>query len=274
MPGTSWQTHGSGPPLLMVNGYAASGSDWDPILLGKLARGFAVVCPDNHGTGGSALGEEELSIASMAADLLEVLDEIGAERAPVVGWSMGGFVAQELAARSPERVSELILMATDPGGPAAVPSAPEDAARLFDHSGTPREQATRLISLLFPAPVAEQVDAQFGDVVAAARAALSAETLEAQRRAMGSWYGAPAEDRLRAITAPTLVLAGEEDVVIPAANAPLLAAAIPAAEILTFPGTGHAFMAQEAPAVAAAIVDFIVARRHETGGDANIAPTS
>lgn len=89
---------------------------------------------------------------------------------------------------------------------------------------------------------------------------------------MAAWYAAPAEPRLAAISAPTLVMAGEEDVVIPAANAALLSAAIGGAEQRLFPGCGHAFMAQEAPAVAAAIRGFLERHRQGTGDGANIAP--
>src|SRR5689334_8602891 len=106
--------HGSGPPLLLVNGYAATGTDWDPMLLGKLARGHTVICPDNRGTGGTPLGGGAVSVAAMADDLAALLDRLGHERCAVAGWSMGGFAAQELAARHPERVSSLVLMATDP----------------------------------------------------------------------------------------------------------------------------------------------------------------
>jgi pimeloyl-ACP methyl ester carboxylesterase len=187
---------------------------------------------------------------------------------------MGGFVAQQLAAGNPERVAALVLMATDAGGPDAVLPEPADAERLFDHSGTPREQATRLIGLLFPPPLAEQIDERFGGVVAEARAALSAEVLDAQERAMVAWHEAPSAARLAAIAAPTLVMAGELDIVIPAANSSLLATAIAGAELRTFPGAGHAFMAQEAPAVATAIRDFAETHRHGTGDDEKIAPTS
>jgi 3-oxoadipate enol-lactonase len=257
MQGISWQAHGAGPPLLLVNGYAATGADWDPALLEGLARDFTVICPDNRGMGGSALDGTPLSVGSMAADLAGVLDALELERAAVAGWSMGGFVAQELAAAHPERVSALALLATDPGGAGARRAAPAVTARLFDHGGTPREQATRLVDLLFPPEVAAGVDAEFGEVVAAARAALSEETLDAQEGAMAAWYAEPAEARLAAIEGPALVMAGELDIVIPAANSATLAAALPAARLETFAGAGHAFIAQEALAVTAGIRDFL-----------------
>ncbi len=257
MPHIRWQVQGAGSPLLLVNGYAATGGDWDPALLAGLCREHAVICPDNRGMGGSALGEPPLTVARMAEDLVGVLDALGLERAAVAGWSMGGFLAQQLAAAHPGRVSALVLMATDPGGPGAVRADPEVTARLFDHGGTPRQQASRLISLLFPEPVAAEVDAEFGDLVAGARAALSEEALFAQEAAIGDWYEQPGEERPAAIAAPTLVMAGALDVVIPPANSAALAAAIEGARLETFAAAGHGFIAQEAPRVVEALGGFL-----------------
>lgn len=121
----SWHALGSGQPLLLVNGYAATAADWDPTFLAGLAEGFEVICPDNRGLGGSELGTAvELTIDSMAADLEALLDELAIEGLPVVGWSMGGFVAQRLATRAPERVTALGLLATDPGGEESVLAEP------------------------------------------------------------------------------------------------------------------------------------------------------
>ncbi|HEX5712074.1 MAG TPA: alpha/beta hydrolase [Solirubrobacterales bacterium] len=75
-------TVGSGPPLLLINGYAATGEDWDPTFLAALAVSFQVICPDNRGVGGSGPGEGELTIAAMAADLEALLDELGSSAAP------------------------------------------------------------------------------------------------------------------------------------------------------------------------------------------------
>jgi pimeloyl-ACP methyl ester carboxylesterase len=241
----AWRTVGTGPPLLLVNGYAATSEDWDPGFLEALADPFEVICPDNRGVGGSELGEGELTIDGMAGDLEALLDALQIERAVVVGWSMGGFVAQRLAARSPERITALALLSTDPGGPESVQADPDVWARLTDRSGSDREQATRLISLLFPPPLAVEIDRQFGEIVAAARAALSTQTLLAQEAAMDAWHrehfsGGPTEN-----APPVLIAHGEEDVVIPPVNAAVLAAGYPSVRVELFRGCGHALMAQE-----------------------------
>jgi len=237
---------GAGPPLLLVNGYAASSADWDPAFLAALGESFEVICPDNRGVGNSALGPGELTIDAMAGDLEALLDARGLDRLLVVGWSLGGFVAQRLARRAPKRVAALALLATDPGGPDSVAAAPAAWARLTDHSGSEREQASRLLSLLFPPGLAEDIDRQFGAVVAAARAQLSSATLTAQEEAMAAWHrnGSEAGEKV-ADPPPTLILHGELDEVIPVANAAPLAAHWSGARVELLAGCGHALMAQE-----------------------------
>lgn len=247
----AWRSSGRGPRLLLVNGYAATGADWDPTFLAGLGESFEVICPDNRGLGASELGDDELTIAGMAADLEALLDALSVESLPVVGWSMGGFAAQRLALRAPRRVTALALLGTDAGGPDAVPPPADSWARLVDHSGSPSEQATRLISLLFPPAVAVEVDREFGEIVAAARADLSPAALRAQEAAMESWHAEPQPQP--AAPPPTIVAHGREDAVIPAANAPLLAARWGAAQAEVLDGCGHALMAQEPQRLVAAI---------------------
>jgi pimeloyl-ACP methyl ester carboxylesterase len=183
------------------------------------------------------------------------MDALEIERALLVAWSMGGFVAQRLAARAPGRIAALALISTDPGGTAAVRARPEDWARLVDHSGSFREQATRLIALLFPADLAAEIDRQFGDLVAEARAAMSPATLRAQEAAMAAWHKGEDVGAASPETPPTLVVHGGEDVVIPAANAVLLAARWPGARVELVEGAAHAVMAQEPQRVADAIAE-------------------
>jgi len=159
----AWTRYGEGPPLLLVNGYAATGADWDPAFIAGLAEAFDVLCPDNRGMGGSDLGAGPMTVDRLVEDLVDLLDALEIERAAVAGWSMGGFVAQALAAAHPSRVGGLVLLATAAAGPGSVSADPAVTARLFDHSGTPREQASRLIGLLFPEGIAEEIDAEFGE---------------------------------------------------------------------------------------------------------------
>lgn len=259
----AWRALGDGEPLLLVNGYAATKADWDPGFLEQLAAHSHVICPDNRGLGDTEAGDrlaEPIVVERLADDVLAVMDDLGIERAPIAGWSMGGFVVQTLAARNPDRVEAAVLMGTHPGGPLTTNAERGIFPTLIDHSGTPEEQAHRLISLLFPAPVAEQVERDFGDVVAAARAALDHETLAAQEQLMVDWHSGPSEERLARIAGsgvPVLCAHGAEDVIVPAANSDTIAARIPGSWKAVFPGAGHAVMAMEPVRLAAVIGTFL-----------------
>lgn len=247
---------GAGPPLLVINGYAAGNRDWDPSFLAALGRGSSLICPDNRGIGRSPRGEaaDELSVETMAADAVAVMDALAIDSAPVLGWSMGGFIAQAMVLAAPRRVEALVLLATDPGAGAELC---DEATwrRLTDHGGTPRQQASRLISLLFPPGVAEPIDAEFGELVAAARARLDDGTLTAQERAIDAWH--EVGDRAAAATVPTLAAAGALDAIIPPVNAELIAARAADSWLARFAGCGHGFMAQEPERLGALIGAFL-----------------
>jgi pimeloyl-ACP methyl ester carboxylesterase len=248
---------GAGPPLVLLNGYSASAADWDPTLLGELASSFTVYAPDHRGMGESELGDPaELSISSMADDVRALMDARGIDAAAVAGWSMGGFVAQRLALDTPDRVSSLTLMASDPGGPLAIRAAPEHWEQLTDHSGTPREQASRLIPLLFPPALVPAIDEAFGDLIAAARAELSRPAAEAQQRAMAEWHATAPAAPDPATAPPVLVMVGTHDVVIPPENDDVLERVWPKTEVDRFAEGGHAFFAIEPTRVAERIRGF------------------
>jgi pimeloyl-ACP methyl ester carboxylesterase len=259
----AWTAVGDGPPLLLLNGYAATGVDWDPVFLGALAAHFRVICPDNVGLGRSTLvdGEKVGGVEGMTADSIALLDALGIERAAVAGWSMGGFVAQSLVRRAPERVSALGLISTHTGGADCVDPAPGVFQQLIDHSGTPREQATRLLSLLFPPDRAREADERFGDLVAAARAALPEPVLFMQEEALVEWHGRPSALSVLDPAVPTAVVHGGNDPVVPPGNAEVLARFHPGASVTVLPECAHAPMALEPAAVAESIIAAAGAQR-------------
>ncbi len=256
----AWSELGDGPPLVLVNGYAASSADWDPTFTAALARTFTLICPDNRGTGDSELGDPDaLTVDAMVDDVDALIDELGLARPALAGWSMGGYVVQCLALCSPERASSIALLATGPGGGAGVPAEPYVWEQLTAHSGTPREQATRLIALLFPPDVAPSIDAQFGQVVAEARADFSPQTLAGQERVLAAWQVEPQPAPGEGAPA-ALVISGELDVIAPPGNADALAALWPETTVERIARGGHAFMAQEPERVAALISSFVLDR--------------
>jgi pimeloyl-ACP methyl ester carboxylesterase len=248
---------GAGPPLVVVNGFAATRDDWDPAFLGALADRHELVLLDNRGMGESPDDGQAFTLEDLAADVAGLIDALGLERAAVLGWSMGGCIALALAIADPNAVSKLVLLSTTGGGELSVPGDPDVLERLRDVSGTPREQASRLISLLFPPDRAAAIDAEFGEVVAAARAELSADLLDRQWEAIEGWVRHKAGQEMASASCPVLVAAGEVDVVFPPANAVALANAIPGAWLASFPHSGHGFMADHPETLAGLIKAFL-----------------
>jgi pimeloyl-ACP methyl ester carboxylesterase len=251
------RTIGKGPPLLVLNGFAATSADWDPSLIDRLASCHELILLNNRGMGGSTDDGQSFDIAKLANDAAHVIETLGFERTSVMGWSMGGFIAQTLAVEHPDRVYKLILLSTDSGGTGADLASPAVWSRLIDTSGTPHEQTRRLLSLLFPIGAAEFVYRAFGDIIAGARAQLSPDLLMRQAAAMDAWHRNGIANRLRQIRRPVLIATGTEDVVIPPSNALKLVNTIPCAWLAQFPRSGHAFMAQYPRAVAELINGFL-----------------
>jgi pimeloyl-ACP methyl ester carboxylesterase len=234
---------GNGRPLLVLNGFAATSGDWDPLFIHGLASSNELILLDNRGIGSSTDDGKPFDIARLADDAARVIETLGFERISILGWSMGGFIAQTLALQHPDRVNKLVLLSTDAGGSDADLGSAAVWSQLVDTSGTSHEQARRLLSLLFPSDVAESFYREFGDIVAAARARLSPDLINRQAAAMDAWHRNGVGD-LREINAPVLIATGSEDVVIPPSNALRLVNAIPNAWLAQFPHGGHAFMAQ------------------------------
>jgi pimeloyl-ACP methyl ester carboxylesterase len=176
---------GSGRPLIVLNGLAATSADWDPSFIDRLASANEIILLDNRGIGASNDDGAPFDIAKLAGDTVRVIEALELERASVLGWSMGGFIAQTLAFNDRARVHKLILLSTDPGGTATELASPPILGQLTDTSGTPHEQARRLLFLLFPSDLAESIYREFGDVVAAARAKLSPDLVGSTGRGDG-----------------------------------------------------------------------------------------
>ncbi len=242
---------------MVLNGFGATSADWDPSFIDRLASSNELILLNNRGIGGSTDDGQPFDIAKLAADAAHVIETLGIERANVLGWSMGGFIAQALALNYADRVHKLVLLSTDSGGVEADLASSDVWSELVDTSGTPNEQARRLFFLLFPTDVAESFYREFGDVVAAARAQLSAELLNRQAAAMDAWHRNGVASRLRDIRVPVLIATGMEDIMIPASNALKLANAMPGAWLAQFPHGGHAFIAQYPGALADLINSFL-----------------
>src|SRR5215475_5354051 len=128
---------GKGRPLVVLNGFAATSADWDPFFIDRLASSNELILVNNRGMGDSTDDGQSFDIAKLADDAAHVIENLGVERANVMGWSMGGFIAQALTLKYADRVDKLVLLSTDCGGIEADLASPDVWSQLIDTSGTP-----------------------------------------------------------------------------------------------------------------------------------------
>ncbi len=243
---------GSGPPLLMIMGYPFTMEDWDPTLVDALARHYRVVIFDNAGIGATQPLPEPLTIDAMARQTSALIDTLRLSRPDVLGWSMGGMIAQALAVQDPSQVRRLVLCATFPGTGATVPSATYTALT------SAREEQT----VLFPPNQAKAWDMFLAATSSyPTSASPSAAVLAADRRAVEEWWRGkdPVGQKTAAISAPTLIADGTADWVDPVANDRALAKLIRSSRLVLYPDAAHAFLFQDATQFAAAVESFLKA---------------
>jgi len=230
----AWERRGSGLPLVLIHGLGYARWGWEPVA-DRLAERFEVILLDNRGIGESDAPPGPYTVAEMAADTLRVMDEASIERAHLVGTSLGGMIAQELALAAPERVDKLVLVSTTPGGANAAPM-PEVTVRLFAAATSlePQVALRRFVeNALGPGVANGLVERILEHRVRTAQPFSAWAAQAAAGTAFDAW------ERLPGIDAPTLVLHGTADNVVDPRNAELLAARIPGARAELFPGCGH-----------------------------------
>ena len=249
-----WDEQGVGEPLLLIMGLSYPSCMWQRIRP-RLAKSYRTIALDNRGVGQSDVPGGVYSIPLMAADAAAVLDAAGVDSARVYGVSMGGMIAQEFALQYPKRTRSLILGSTASGGPHAVQAEPAALETLMRRGMTPEEAKEAIIPFIYdPSTPRERIDE---DMAIRMKWYPTPEGYMGQLQGILGWE---CYSRLAQITAPTLVIHGETDRLIPAANAKLIAERIPNAKLVLIPNASHIIETDQTSAALHAILDFLSAQ--------------
>ena len=244
---------GRGEPLLLINGLGATLEMWQP-LVADLAAEREVIAFDLPGTGRSARPRWPVRMPQLAALVTELLDELGYGQLDVLGYSLGGVVAQELAYRAPDRVDRLVLCATTPGLP-SIPPDPIVAALML----TPARYWNRQLAELILPIIAGGRTARDPHVL---RAGLDKRLVQPpsalgylyQLYALSGWSSHP---WIRRVRHRALVMHGDRDPVVPLVNGRYLADALPHGRLEVVSGAGHLFLLDDPGSVIPALASFL-----------------
>lgn len=250
-----YESHGEGFPLLMIRGLGSNADHWYA-QTPAFSKTYRVITFDNRGIARSACPAGSFSVRMMADDTLALMDHLGLEQAHLLGLSMGGMIAQELVLKQPNRVKGLILVCTHCGGENQLrPSA--DLETLFKEMvfvGSDEAKIAAAPTLFDTTTLSErpEVAQQYAQV--SLKHPAGPEILIRQWEAV---LGHDTYERLPEIKAPTLVLTGELDVLIPPENSEILARQIPNAALMKIPGGGHQILVEQPEACNRAIIEFL-----------------
>lgn len=248
-----FEIEGHGPPLLLLNGIGLDLSAWGP-LVQELSGERQLVLLETRGSGLSGPPPEQCSTARLAADALALLDHLSLGPVDVLGFSLGGLVAQELALLAPDRVRSLVLASTAARLPGRTRRVLDTWRRLLlagvDADTFRREQ----FAWVFGSATLEN-DALIEGALSTLAGAPTPSALDFAAQA-DACLAHDTRERASHINAPALVLAGEDDILLPAAAAEALAGLLPRGRFERHPG-GHAFLSESTAVVAASVLRFL-----------------
>lgn len=254
-----YEIRGNGDPLALIMGFSGSGRAWGEPFLAGIEKRFRTVVIDNRGTGESDQPDKEWTVTDMANDIAAVLEHAGIARAHVYGISMGGMIAQEFALVHAPRVRGLALGCTNCGMSHSAPANPDDIAKLMPVPGVPAvEQARRAFGVACGrAFLAAESGRGFLDSQIAEMAKYPVTPMHTYARQAAAIQGWDSFARLGDIKSPTLIIHGDDDVIVPYQNAEILHQAIRGSRMHLIKGAGHMFF-WEAPEEAVRVpADFL-----------------
>jgi len=243
-----YEIRGSGDPLALIMGFSGSSRGWGEPFLSGIEKRYRTILIDNRGTGESDKPDAAWTMTDMANDIAAVLDHAKMPRAHIYGISMGGMIAQEFALKHASRVRGLVLGCTACGMQHSAPNDPENVAKLMpDPKLSAEEQARRAFSVACGTPFLNSKHGQdFINQQIADMGKYPVTPMHTYARQFGAIQGWDSYEQLGQIKAPTLIIHGDDDRLLPHANAEILHKQIPGSKVHILKGIGHMFF-WEAP---------------------------
>ena len=251
----AYDVRGRGSPLVLIQGVGVGRWGWEPVA-DRLARRFQVITIDNRGIGASDAPPGHYSTRMMADDVLAVLDDAGIQQASLVGTSLGGMIAQELALAHPERVDRLVLVATIPGGPR---SRPMPLLTTYLFAWVPFMTSQAKLQQFVHTTLGPETLRRRPKIARrlAARKLAHPQSQHAWRAQTEAGMLFNPLGRQRRITQPTLVVQGTADQVVDSGNAEVLAGLVPDARLQRFHGAGHLLYWEQPKRFVRIVTDFL-----------------
>jgi pimeloyl-ACP methyl ester carboxylesterase len=249
----AYKMFGKGEVLLLIPGSSMTMDEWEPKVLNRLASNHTVIIFDNRGIGNTTAGNKTWSIEQFANDTAAFLDALKIEKpVDVLGFSLGGSIAQELTLMHPQKVTKLILYATSCGGIATIPPQLSPTAMKSMMSGNASKDT--FLSALFPKEWIKANGAYIQKFISLMMLP-PMETIQHQAEVGANWKGIC--DILSSITKPTLIITGTDDVTSPPANSLILSQKITGAWLVQIKGGGHGAMYQYPDKFSRIVITFL-----------------
>ncbi len=251
----AYKIYGEGDPLVMCIGYASNMDLWSTEAIEILKQKYKVIVFDYRGMGYSTNSDTTFTINGLAEDVNALLISMKMDKVNMLGWSMGGYVAQMFAIYHPEKVIKLILYATNCGDTVTVNPSPEIIGILSNPNSTPEE----MLGTLFPDEWLATHSEPWKFLPDAVEP-YNGMAIGLQYQAVQSWLspGGGSAGQLHKLKMPVLLICGDKDKVVPCINSAILADSISSASLIRVDNSGHGLMYQLPENFANYVLSFLI----------------
>ncbi len=251
-----YKKNGTGPFILLITGFSASMNNWNATLINNLSKNHNVTMFDNRGIGSTTNGTKNFTIYQFAQDTLGLMDALNINKTDIMGFSMGSYIAQDIALTNPEKINKLVLYAPVCGGPESTPLH-ENLTKITLNSKNATEFYRGLVPLIFPKELIGNDQSVIDKVANKFPWNTSMDTIRNQFSALYSWNYKGVCDQIININNPTLIMVGTKDILNPPPNSLMMAKEIPDSWLIRIQGGGHAVMPQNVSKIATVIDAFL-----------------